>query len=497
MTSGLQSIDISDRRNPRLAGEYFAIGSQSVAGLVISGDYAYLATSMGLEVVDISNPAELKRVGAWTNDVEYAWVSSVVLSGSYAYLPASGWLMHVIDVCDPTNPQRVGAYTIQGMGEAMVVWDPYACVATLSSLQMLDVSEPAHPQLLNACSTPGGWASRVTVAGEHAYLSCGAAGLQVFDIFEPRTPQRWDRYVTNKNVTDVAVSGHNAFLLDAEGGFMVFNISEPTSPIWAGSCSNAYGEVLAVAGDYAYVVSSSEGLIAVNISNPSNPRRVSQYVAGTSAGRDISISGPYAYLARYSSLDVIDISDPTNLQLAGSCPCRAAVGVAVSGQHVFVADYYLGLDVIDVSDPANPRRVGGVPTRCGNDVAVEGNRAYLASDYGGLQVFDISDPANPQRVSGNSKYAHVYGVQVHDGKVFLAAGADGLIILGTRLFVLSIFREGDHVRLSWEDLGPGPRLQHATRLLNADWQDLPGYEGTNNAILPIGSGSEFFRLVRP
>jgi hypothetical protein len=30
-----------------------------------------------------------------------------------------------------------------------------------------------------------------------------------------------------------------------------------------------------------------------------------------------------------------------------------------------------------------------------------------------------------------------------------------------------------------------------------NWQDLLGYEGTNTATLPIGSGPEFFRLVQP
>ena len=41
------------------------------------------------------------------------------------------------------------------------------------------------------------------------------------------------------------------------------------------------------------------------------------------------------------------------------------------------------------------------------------------------------------------------------------------------------------------------RLQRATRLSNPDWLDLPGYEGTNTAVLPIGAGPGFLRLVRP
>jgi hypothetical protein len=40
-------------------------------------------------------------------------------------------------------------------------------------------------------------------------------------------------------------------------------------------------------------------------------------------------------------------------------------------------------------------------------------------------------------------------------------------------------------------------LQRATCLTNPDWQNVPGYEGTNSATLPMSGGAEFFRLVAP
>jgi hypothetical protein len=59
------------------------------------------------------------------------------------------------------------------------------------------------------------------------------------------------------------------------------------------------------------------------------------------------------------------------------------------------------LQVIDVSDPANPRRVGGYDTPgYALGVAVSGNYAYVADYDAGLQVIDVSDPANPRRVGG-------------------------------------------------------------------------------------------------
>ena len=63
-------------------------------------------------------------------------------------------------------------------------------------------------------------------------------------------------------------------------------------------------------------------------------------------------------------------------------------------------------------------------------------------------------------------------------------------------FFKSISRNSREVGLSWEGFGP-VRLQRATRLANPDWQEVLGLENTNRVTLPIGSGSEFFRLEKP
>ena len=61
-------------------------------------------------------------------------------------------------------------------------------------------------------------------------------------------------------------------------------------------------------------------------------------------------------------------------------------------------------------------------------MAVSGNYAYLAN-WTGLQVIDISDLANPVRVGGNSYISFANSVTVANGKLFFAAGEQGLIML--------------------------------------------------------------------
>ena len=82
-----------------------------------------------------------------------------------------------------------------------------------------------------------------------------------------------------------------------------------------------------------------------------------------------------------------------------------------------------------------------------------------------------------------------------DGRV-VVAGEDGLVIAELLPFFKSIRRSAQGMELSWEGFGPA-RLQRATRLTNPDWQDLAGFEAVNTATLPITTGPEFFRLIKP
>src|SRR5262245_36527635 len=75
----------------------------------------------------------------------------------------------------------------------------------------------------------------------------------------------------------------------------------------------------------------------------------------------------------------------------------AAVGVAISGDLVCVADRTSGLQVIDVANPASPRIVGTVDTPGdASDVAISGRYAYVADESSGLQIVDLIDPASPR-----------------------------------------------------------------------------------------------------
>jgi len=575
---GLLVVDVSVPAHPRRMG---GCDVPSASGLAVSGDYAYVARpGAGLRVIDISDPGNPRQVGACTYESAGAYSGcDIAVSGHYAYVTDAGELWYdgsgliVIDISNPTNPRQVGRYDTN-----LFLWSAYAVAVSghhafvaasdglVDGLCVLDISVPAQPRRVGYLA---GYTGNLAVAGGRAYVATGSAGLAVIDISRlanPQTVGHWHAEVSYSwclyYVEGLTVVGNYAYTRTrfdcmeqpSSGGVSVFDVSDPANPVRVGGTSFFDEQIsdLAVSGQYAYTVSvaSSSGyrLRVVNVANPATPEAVGfcnlsvaasgvavsgqhAYVANRGAGLEVvdvsapaaphrvggydtsgealgvAVSGTFAYVADGTNgLQVIDVSNPVNPQWVGGCDTSgSAVRVLVAGRYAFVADGPAGLQVIDISDPARPQRVGGYDTR-GNavEVAVSGGYAYVADGPGRLQVLDISDPTHPRWVaSENSAFDYASGVAVSQGKVFMAAypnypGAfdSDLLILEMFPFFKSISREGENVRPSWHNFNPA-RLQRATRLTNPDWLELPGYEGTNTAALPIGAGPEFFRLVRP
>jgi len=112
----LQVIDVSrlpDPQEPLIL--YDTIGG--VTGLALVGDYACVSTRQirgraaetrgGMELIDVSDPAVLRRVGIY--DLDFP-ANDVAVGANHAYLTALDGL-HVIDISDPSNPQRDGGNT--------------------------------------------------------------------------------------------------------------------------------------------------------------------------------------------------------------------------------------------------------------------------------------------------------------------------------------------------------------------------------------------------
>ncbi|MFO7699242.1 MAG: hypothetical protein R6W79_01365 [Acidimicrobiia bacterium] len=121
-------VDVSNASSPSLLVEHvFLAEADSVPkGLDIAGGYAYITTSDGLFIVDVSTPASPVNEGSYAG----AGLTDVEIVGGLAYLASVDDVNEVVNVTNPAAPYLVGAFTgAQRDGRSIVVHDGLAYIA--------------------------------------------------------------------------------------------------------------------------------------------------------------------------------------------------------------------------------------------------------------------------------------------------------------------------------------------------------------------------------
>ncbi|MDH6107236.1 hypothetical protein NWP22_15435, partial [Anabaenopsis tanganyikae CS-531] len=258
----------------------------------------------------------ISRIGGYDTPGDAMGVEVV---GNYAYVADRYAGLQIIDISNPANPARTGGYDTYGRALEVEVVGNYAYVADYDGgLQIIDISDPANPTRIGGYDTSNNQARGVQVVGNYAYVADSRLGLQIIDISNPASPTLTGRYRENwSDARDVAVVGNYAYVAFEYGGLEIIDISNPANPNRTGGYNppgNDRG--VQVVGNYAYVATYFGGLHIIDISNPANPTRTGAYDTSGLA-TDVQVVGNYAYVADGDAgLQIIDVSQftqsPTN-----------------------------------------------------------------------------------------------------------------------------------------------------------------------------------------
>jgi len=227
-----------------------------------------------------------------------------------------------------------------------------------------------------------------------------------------------------------------------------------------GSCRLPYAVVeVALSGNLAYVSGVYGLLYILDVSDPTAPYEVGRFDT-TDMSRSVAVSGCFAYLTAYGSLDglwIIDISDPQEPYAVGrySSFCRVEDIVLSSDfAYAYMPAGFMGMRILDTSDPQEPYEVGhwdGLgKTR---NVALFGNLACVAEMDSGLLILDVSSPQAPQEVGRCSLPSATFSVAV-SGDFAYVGGAD----LFGKLRVINVSNPHEPHEAGWvgfRDLGTG------------------------------------------
>jgi hypothetical protein len=289
--------------------------------------------------------------------------------------------------------------------------------------------------IISECPLPG-YAKKVELVGNLAYVADGQGGLQIVDISNPESAFVIGEYIADRDVGGVAVRDTFAYIALASstsGGLVILNIADPTNPVFVGQDPSIYAyDVTAPPSDTMYVYIAASYWFQVEDVHtfpqyPSFARRFS--VPGDT--RHVFMVDSMAYLAcEQMGLQIINLSKPDSTALVGwiDTPSNAR-NVFVAEQYAFVADGRGGLVIIDISNAENPALVGQYNTpEYANAVYVLDNRAFVADGNGGLLVLDIIDPAQPE-ILGSIETSYANNVYVRNDTIYIADRDMGLVII--------------------------------------------------------------------
>jgi len=173
-----RSVDVTDKANPKFAGE--CDGPGPAKAMVLRDSLVYQASNTRFAVYNVARPRQPVLVGSCV-DADYAW--DMDMKGDLASV-AHILSLRLIDVARPDSPRVVGSWT--GYVNCVDIVDTIAYAAgPYTGLVALSVANPAAPYVLDSLHmTDTLWWNDVVVVDSLAYV--GGERMWGVDVSDPQ-----------------------------------------------------------------------------------------------------------------------------------------------------------------------------------------------------------------------------------------------------------------------------------------------------------------------
>ena len=448
---GLDIIDIGNPAKPAAVGNAPIDSRTSRAiAVYVNGNYAYMACSGGLHIVDVSIPTSPQVVGFYSLEQYYdpihripARAKDIIADGNYAYLMVEygfndGCIIDILDVSNPAQPKSTGKFiSIGDWNKADLLYQRrdnrnylfFSCDMN-NTMEIWDVSNPLSPQNKSTIHS----VEKFSVNGNYAFITYGY-DVKVFNIGNPTNPQQVGTCTINYYAEDIFAAGNYLFLAEEtdttqdQWQIQIIDVSNPTTPAVSGSCAFS-GDLmeLTVTGGTALAAALERGLYIFDVSKPASPRLLKNYDFSWSP-IDICVAGDRAYVVdRHKELNIFDISAPTSPFLLGKYGTSAYIwAVSLFGNYAYLTTWDNGLEIIDVKDPTRPVKVGVccADYKVMKNITINGNYAYYNTYHNWFYILDLANPESPTPL-GQLKITTAGKIHIDGNYAFLAGdyGAD-------------------------------------------------------------------------
>jgi hypothetical protein len=206
--------------------------------------YRYAAVTdarEGLILVDVTTMGDfeprnnfLRRDVVWNPAGLLDGARYAAFAGHILYVVATAGVV-VVDLDEPAAPRHLATIPLRD-ARALMVQFRYLFVTTAEGLEVVDVTHPERPRVVEGARVAIQDAHGVFVARTYAYVAAGADGLVVVDVERPERPRLFLRYDAAGALTDardVVVATTNAslfaYVADGAGGLKVLQLTSPDS----------------------------------------------------------------------------------------------------------------------------------------------------------------------------------------------------------------------------------------------------------------------------
>ena len=254
---GFYIVDISDKKNPELVGNYNTgeNNKKTAYGLFIDEDYAYINTVIeddksnigSLEIVDIS----VKRKPVIVSKHNIKWLpTNIWVKDNLAYINTNSYNYEndeftenselvIIDVKDKNKPKTAGSCKINPGSQSLYLLGVYAYIAswdfdiknkeyTGSMFQVLNIEDPSNIKILGGCGIPGS-AWEMDSAGDFIYISNLSGGIHAIDVKDKSKPIVADILNTGGVSYDITIKGNYGYIADGFEGMLIIELSGQSS----------------------------------------------------------------------------------------------------------------------------------------------------------------------------------------------------------------------------------------------------------------------------
>ena len=226
----IEAFDVRDPANP-VQTDVLVYSNRAPNHLALGGGYLYSADFMGVDVVDVSDPAAIHRAGRVDTPGS---AERVALAGDLLLISDGAAGLQIASIAaDPAAPVLVGNVDFfQDTREVAALGSLALVLLSDATLNVIDVSDPANPvEVAELGGFPYG--GRIAVRGTRAYVG---AGIEVFvvDLIDPAAPAVTGSVTIPGYVAEMAVFGNALYVAAGPQGLQVVDVSDPFAPRHAG-----------------------------------------------------------------------------------------------------------------------------------------------------------------------------------------------------------------------------------------------------------------------